>query len=236
MTAAAAGHVDTVRSLLDKPGIDIDAKNHGGATALDFACFKGELEVVKLLVAAGARVNPQARNQWGALGSAAAGGSLQVVKYLLEEAAADVRWAGPDGRTALMVAAGRRHVDVVDYLRGRQGIDIDARTEEGLTALDLACSNGHLEVAKLLVAAGAEVNPQDSYDWGPLVSAAARGHLQVVKYLVEKAGADVRWADSDGKTAVIVAGEEGHVDIVEYLRKRQVNTIQAYGNLTPIIL
>jgi ankyrin repeat protein len=82
-----------------------------------------------------------------------------------------------------------------------------------------------LEVVKLLVAAGARVNPQASDEWGPLVSAAYGGNLQVVSYLVEEAGTDVRRAGPDGKTAVMVAVEKGHVDIVEYLRERQVNTI-----------
>jgi ankyrin repeat protein len=118
-----------------------------------------------------------------------------------------------------MCAANKGHVHVVEYLRGRQDIDIDTRNEKGLTALDEACGNGHLEMVKLLVAAGAEVNSQDSYDWGPLVSAAARGHLQVVKYLVEKAGADVRWADPDGQRAFVYAASRGHSDVVEYLRR-----------------
>jgi ankyrin repeat protein len=60
MTAAVIGRVDTVRYLLDKPGIDINAKDAEGYTALAVACINGHLEVAKLLVAAGARVKPQA--------------------------------------------------------------------------------------------------------------------------------------------------------------------------------
>jgi ankyrin repeat protein len=219
MTAAIKGHAHIVKSLLDKPGIDIDAKSANWITALNFACRAGHLEVVKLLVAAGARVNPQAKNEWGALVSAVFEAHLQVVKYLVEEAGADVQCTGPDGMTVLIMAAGMGHVDVVEYLRGRQDIDIDAKSEKGHTALGYACLQGHLEVAKLLVAAGARVNYQTSNDWGPLVSAAWGGHLQVVKYLVEEAGADVRCAGPDGSTALSMAECQGHADVAQYLRR-----------------
>jgi ankyrin repeat protein len=221
MTAAVQGHVDTVRSLLDKPGIDIDAQSAVGNTALDYACFNRQLEVAKLLVAAGARVNPQASNDGGALVSAVIGGSLQLVKYLVEEARADVQCAGPKGSTLFMHAAHGGHVDVVEYLLGRQDIDIDAKTPEGYTALDLACLHCQSKVVKRLVAAGARINAQASNEWGPLLSAAVGGSLQVVKYLVEEAGADGRWADADGMTVLMSAATEGHLDVVEYLLGRQ---------------
>jgi ankyrin repeat protein len=175
MTAAMKGHVDTVRSLLDKPDVDIDAKTANGLTALSFASLSGHLEVVKLLVAAGGRVNPQGSNEWGPLMAAASGGSLQVVKYLVEEAGADVQCTDPNGMTLFMCAAGGGDIDVVEYLRGRQDIDIDAKTATGHTALDLACGKGHLKVVKLLVAAGARVNPQARNELGALESAVLGG-------------------------------------------------------------
>jgi ankyrin repeat protein len=145
------------------------------------------------------------------------GGSLQVVKYLAEEAGADVQCTGPDGKTALMWAAAEGHVDVVDYLLCSQDIDIDAKTAKRETALDAACLKGRLEIARLLVAAGARVNSEAINEWGALVSAASGGHLQVVKYLVEEAGADVRWADCNGRTALNMAADKGHGDVAEYL-------------------
>jgi ankyrin repeat protein len=219
MTAVRGGHVDAVRSLLDKPGMDIDTKPADGVTALKIACLKGNLEVAKLLVAAGAKVDPQASDDWGPLVSAASRGHLQVVKYLVEEAGADVRCGGFDGGvTALMQAADRGHVDVVEYLLGRQDIDIDAKRADGRTAFGLACLNGHLEVAKLLVAAGARVNPQSRDEAGALLSAASGGHLQVVKYLVEEAGADVRCAGFGGGTVPTHSAGGGYIDVVDYLQ------------------
>jgi ankyrin repeat protein len=124
---------------------------------------------------------------------------------------------------ALMWAAREGHDDIVKYLLSMQ--DVDTKTPTGETALNCACRRTYFSVVKLLVKAGAKVDPQGSDEWGPLVSAAFGGSLHVVKYLVEEAGADVRRADPDGMTALMMAENKGHVRIVEYLRERQVNAI-----------
>jgi hypothetical protein len=46
--------------------------------------------------------------------------SLEVVKYLVEEAGADERCAGPDGTTALMLAVDAGHSDIAEYLRRQE--------------------------------------------------------------------------------------------------------------------
>ena len=50
LAAAKKGDADAVQALLAK-GVDVNAKNSYGATALSFAADKGHLEVVKLLLA-----------------------------------------------------------------------------------------------------------------------------------------------------------------------------------------
>jgi ankyrin repeat protein len=54
MDAAMGGNTDVVKILLSK-GVDINAKNNKGETALSIARGKSFSDVVKLLKAAGAR-------------------------------------------------------------------------------------------------------------------------------------------------------------------------------------
>jgi ankyrin repeat protein len=49
MVAAASGHKDTVRALLDA-GADVNAKDSTGWTALHAAAYKGDPEIVQLLL------------------------------------------------------------------------------------------------------------------------------------------------------------------------------------------
>jgi ankyrin repeat protein len=216
MLAAETGRADMVKYLLGRPSIDVDQTTFTGRRALIIACVHGYLEVAKLLVGAGARVNPQSSSEWGPLLQAISGGHLQLVKYLVEEAGADMQRVGPHGITLLMVAVGGDHADIVEYLLGRPGIDVDEVGMNGERALIRACANGKLEVVKLLVAAGARIETQTGEELGPLIKAAFHGHLEVVKYLVEEAGADVTPADPAGWRPF--ADYKGHADIVEYLR------------------
>jgi ankyrin repeat protein len=192
--AAENGRADVVAYLVGRPGIDIHAQTIEGHRALDYASAFGGLEVVKLLVAAGARVTPQASNEVGALANAVIRGQLEVVKYLVEQAGADEQRAGRHGVTPLISAAEKGHADVVAYLLGRPGIDLGAKTAKGDSAVDMACREGHVEMVKQLVGAGAKVG------YRALGSATVGGKLPVVRYLVEKAAAEQRRAIADGMT------------------------------------
>ena len=60
--AASSGHVEVVTALLDV-GVDIEARDKCGWTALRFAASSGHVEVVTALLDAGA--DPKAKNSDG---------------------------------------------------------------------------------------------------------------------------------------------------------------------------
>ncbi|MEO8326941.1 MAG: ankyrin repeat domain-containing protein, partial [Nitrospirota bacterium] len=57
MVAAAFGHVDTVSALIDR-GADVNAKDLTGWTPLHAAAFKGNIQIVRLLLEKGAVAEP----------------------------------------------------------------------------------------------------------------------------------------------------------------------------------
>jgi ankyrin repeat protein len=85
--AARKGDVAAVKAFLDA-GVDVNSKTRYGATALSYACDKGHVEVVRLLVERGADVNVK-DTFYGEvpLGWALSHGHVQVVKLLLDKAA-----------------------------------------------------------------------------------------------------------------------------------------------------
>jgi ankyrin repeat protein len=91
MVAAEKGHAAIVKYLLSKPSTDINAKAPEGGRAIDFACRMGHLEVVKILVGAGSRIEADTTNEWSPLVAAIVGGDLALVKHLVEEAGVDVQ-------------------------------------------------------------------------------------------------------------------------------------------------
>ena len=137
--AARVGAVKIVRWALEH-GADVHGNVHAdGDKALRIAVLYGHIEVVKVLLEAGADVH--AYND-KALRFAAERGHVEVVKVLLE-AGADVH-AYDDW--ALRWAAGEGHVEVVKVLL-KAGANAHANDD---VALQWAADNGHVEVVKLL--------------------------------------------------------------------------------------
>ncbi len=81
---------------------------------LELAASFGHLDQVSLL--AGALGNEHV-DRCGALVSAAREGHADIVSYLVRETNADVNVTGPEGRTAMQIAAQRGHTDVLDIIR-----------------------------------------------------------------------------------------------------------------------
>ena len=138
---ASADDVDIVRRLLAAPGIDINAKDKDGNTALIVAVKRVHTAIVDLLLAApGIDIDVNAEGSqpvdWTALTWAASEGNTAVVDLLLA-AGADVDAKTNNGATALIWAAVGGHAAMVRQLLAA-GADVDAKTNNGDTALMLA--------------------------------------------------------------------------------------------------
>ena len=89
--------------------------------------------------------------------------------------------------------------------------------DNGETLLILAAREGNLQKVRDLVTNGALIDQSnDDEKHTPMHDAAANGHLDVIRYLVE-AGADMEREDYFGSTPLIRAAQQGHTNVVEYL-------------------
>ena len=89
MHAAFGGHTETVQAFLDG-GVDVNAKDHDGATALMYALLiRGDAELVKSLLHAGADVKEKSDDGWTALMLAEEGGLTEIVEVLKKAGAED---------------------------------------------------------------------------------------------------------------------------------------------------
>jgi ankyrin len=81
----------------------------------------------------------------------------------------------------------------------------------GLTPLVLSAREGELETAKLLVAAGADVNQTTEYGWTPLLTATNNRHYRLAEYLIEH-GADVNKANKGNWTPLYLATDNRNIE------------------------
>jgi uncharacterized protein len=214
--------VESARMLL-RAGAKVNAANDLGATPLWAACQNGGEQMVRLLLDAGA--NPNAALLLGEtpLMVAARAGKTAVVELLIAKDA-NINAHAARGQTALMWAVAQKHPDVVKVLLAH-GADFRARSDEWSEVMALpphgyleynhaiphgkdtaplfAARVGDLESAKLLVAAGAEMNDADAWGVSATTLAAHAGFEEMVEFLLDK-GADPN-AAAAGFTALHAA-------------------------------
>jgi|GEM_PF-1591503 len=149
--AARHGDLAQVQQLIAQ-GVDVNAGDKSGKTALIIASEKGNFEIVKALLAVkNIDVNATIKiSGTSALMVACTYGHLNVVKALLAVKEIHVNAANPLGVTALMLAALNNRQDVVCPLleAGANGKATDSR---GNTALTLASFLGHSEIISALI-------------------------------------------------------------------------------------
>ena len=107
----------------------------------------------------------------------------------------------------------------------------------GETALHAACRGGHWEIVKVLLDAGAHLDPMDANGDTPLLMAALRGHHKVVQVLLDN-GANINAVSlRTGYTPVHAAACYGHTAVVQELCDRGAQLVlKNRYNRTPLDL
>ncbi len=219
--------------LLLSEGVDVNAAQPDGATALHWAAHWDDLETAQHLIVGGADVN--VANDYGItpLWLASVNGSRVMLETLLS-GGADPNFRTPNGETPLMTAARTGATPAVRALL-EGGANVNASEAiRGQTALMWALAEGHVDVARVLVEHGADIYartfsrrgaptllprgepPREEGRSNPLLFAARRGDVSAARLLLGH-GADVNAMAIDGTSPVLVAAMRGHVQFAKLL-------------------
>ena len=177
-----------IRPLLERK-VGINDAQPDGTTALHWAAYHDDLDLVGRLLGAGADV--RATNRYGVtpLSIASQNGNATLITKFLD-AGADANASLPGGETLLMTAARTGKVDAVRVLLAR-GADLHAKEpRRGQTAIMWAAAEGHVEVLEELIKAGADFRTPLDSGFSPLMFAVRQGRIGAAKALL-KAGVDV---------------------------------------------
>ena len=159
--SAFLGHTGTVRYLVGLPQVELNDRGAYGKTALQCAVEKNHQDVVQVLIAAGTDVDTENEDGSTPLHYACELGALDIVKMLVE-AGAGVRATDNNGDTCLSLAAYFGHTEIVRYLVGLPQVDVNHRADDDNTAWDCAVDQNHTEIAQLLIAAGADMDTENT--------------------------------------------------------------------------
>ncbi len=141
------GSVDAVRHLLenDKDGhLSANVMDPTGFLPMNAAAFYGQVEIMKLLLEKGAKLDAKDQRDYTPLMAAAMQGRAEAVSFLLEQGA-DFAVDNRRGQTALWLAACYGRADCVDLLI-KAGASPLATDRNGQTAFDIARDRNMAEV------------------------------------------------------------------------------------------
>ncbi|XP_041105107.1 transient receptor potential cation channel, subfamily N, member 1 isoform X2 [Polyodon spathula] len=217
--AAGNGHEEIVDILLSHKAF-VNAKTKLGLTPLHLGAQNGYCRLVKLLVETHmASIDALSLTKRTPLHLAALSGQLDVCCSLLNMKA-DVNATDIHGQTPLHLAAENDHSEVVKlFLKHCPELATSANVE-GATCAHIAASKGSVAVIKELLKfskVGVTSARNQSNDSSPLLLAAAGGHSEVVKVLLE-AGASAAEENAEGMTAIHLSAKNGHINVLDALK------------------
>mmetsp|Transcript_21104 Transcript_21104/g.41010 ORF Transcript_21104/g.41010 Transcript_21104/m.41010 type:complete len:607 (+) Transcript_21104:222-2042(+) len=251
MVAARHGHAECVEWMLALM-CDVDTVDAVGATALMHAVSScgvssGNLEVIRLLISAGADPHVADKNKCTPLLDAARSGNTRVMRILMGEGVkmeSDI-----NGRTPIGEAAAHGHLEAVAVLLN-YGADANEVDEDGDTPLMKAAGKGHVEIMSMLIGENAHVDGRNEDGKTALMFAAFEGRCDAISLLIKEgasvntcdmscgftpllmacsrgfsnavavlvaAGADWEASDEWGRRGLMSAAGEGHIEVVSFL-------------------
>lgn len=243
LSAASSGDTESVEFFIHK-GVDINARDDTGYTALMLASREGHDKIVELLLRHGADTEIFTPDSGTALVIACSQDHTEIASKLLDHGADINARSGP--RPPLHTAAIENRPIRVTWLL-IHGADINIRDRFGDSALVTAAKCGHKDVVKLLIrknasigmkemlaacklgvdretlelllANGPEVNAEDEDGWTVLRTAVASRNYFLVEFLLEN-GADINLRNREGISPLMSAVVDGD-DVMEHVLREK---------------
>lgn len=260
-TAASAGDVGFVKELLKRDPLLVFGEGEYGVTDILYAAARGKnSEVFQVLFdfslwSKGGEIGSVFKFEMmnRAVHAASRGGSLEILKQLLEDCDDVLMYRDLQGSTLLHSACGRGQTEVVKYLL--ESYDLIGSTDtQGNTPLHIAAYNGHLQVVELLVSSSPSLIPLTNNHGDTFLHTTVAGfktpgfrrvdqQIELMKHLVSgkivnlEEIIDVK--NNDGRTALHIAVIENiHSDLVELLMTvRYIDlNIRDVDRMTPLDL
>ena len=227
---------EVLQSIIDQ-GADVNATNKQNATPLMLASKKGNVDVMNVLLSAGANMalKSMCGNTW--IHYAIHGDCSKEVLQSIIDFGADVNATNTENCSVLMLASKKGNVDAMNVLL-RAGANMALKNINGDTwihhAVNGDCSK---EVLKLIIDQGTDVNATNKENCSALMLASKKGNVDVMNVLLRE-GADQATEDSFGFSWI-------HYAVLGDCRKEVIQSVLDHGadvnttskkNVTPLML
>ncbi|XP_054209388.1 ankyrin repeat and death domain-containing protein 1B isoform X9 [Homo sapiens] len=217
--AVGRNHLSAVDFLL-KHKARVDVADKHGLTVIHLAAWSGSLEVMLMLVKAGA--DQRAKNQvgmWVTPGQKLLPHHCRREEVLRSLSISPTPGSLQDGMSALHFATQSNHVRIVEYLIQDLHLkDLNQPDEKGRKPFLLAAERGHVEMIEKLTFLNLHTSEKDKGGNTALHLAAKHGHSPAVQVLLAQ-WQDINEMNEKQQTPLHVAADRGNVELVETLLK-----------------
>lgn len=204
-TTVARGNLHMAQFLIEY-GIDVNARSHGGKTALFFSKTR---RMTQFLIDNGAEVNAKDDDFIITPLFEAAQWQNAAWATTLISNGAEVNVRDDDGKTPLFNAS---TIEIAQLLIDH-GADLNVKDRYGLKPLYMAIRNKRNDVAKFLIDNGADIKAKTNENRATLYQASTK---ELAKLLID-GGADINAKDISGHTALFYATSRGNIDLMQFL-------------------
>ncbi|HVP58896.1 MAG TPA: ankyrin repeat domain-containing protein [bacterium] len=231
------GDVARVKALLSNNPqlVDVpDETDQWKSLPLHLAATRGNIEIARLLLEAGADIECGDSDESTPLDNAAVNKHGDMVAFLLSKGA-DVNRRDKNGACALSFAASAGDTAIVQQLV-RAGADLNFRDVNGYTLAHLAASRNLTSLLDVLIARGSNLETATAEGMTPLHLAAGRGRVEMVKTLLAH-GVNHSPLDGHSESPLFGAAFNNHAEVVRLLLAAGAdpNCKDQLGN-TPLLL
>lgn len=203
------GIIEKAQRLIDQ-GADVDdCDNQLGVSPLHCAVYRGNEEMVELLLNSKANINATCKDGKTVLHIAGEQGHRKLIRFLLHRRVKS-RKANQQGETALQLAIGTTHDEATVPLLIKSRFDMDVQnTVTGNTALHRAVELRRPRILAFLLEKGANMNILNRDGMTALQLACKTDNCEAISLFLER-GAQLEIRSSRGTTALQVSALQGN--------------------------
>jgi uncharacterized protein len=208
-----ANDIAAAKEVLRRNPATANARDENGVSAIMNARYRGQAELVQLLLASGVELD---------IFEAATLGQATRTQQLLEREPHQVNDRSPDGFTPLHLACffGQERIARLLLERGAEPASV-AQNPMRVQPLHSAAAGRQVGIVRMLLERGAPVHARQHGGWTALHEAANSGDHEMAETLLRH-GADPALENDEGRTAVEIAAQRGHRDLIELFQRARM--------------
>ena len=216
--AAIAGNEQALLYFISK-GVDLNAIDNNGLTALHYTCMKSDLNCFcALIFRPECNINIFNKKYGTPLNICILNNFRQAGHLLLQRSDIDVNIANENGETPLHIAIRQNNIEFLELMMKRVDIRTDIKTKSGDSGIILAAKVSSKDILKrVMLMNSTNINDTDSNLNTPLHLVMIGKKHAMFNVLIQNQYIDLNKANADGYTPLLIAAHQNDTELVNFL-------------------